>query len=228
MKDVIDTQKNQDGSYSVKHNSKNVTIYKQPELDCLEKNPQGAVRVLEDGYYINDALTVMSKNLIQNTNQLNHQIRYFENTNQRYWNVENTRQWILLNENAKYNELMQKQSILFNLINYLEIRFWRYKEKLYFRTTKGQLIIDNNIEIQKELSSRYGADVFIVNDMNDALKNNNQYRTNTIFIAINNITVVEEEVFDNNHLFEIFNTYNGSWKRNLLAYTRFNKKRIPR
>ena len=228
MAKTIETVLNEDGSYSVKHNSKNVATYEQSVLDLIEKHPQGAMGVLEDGYYINNELTVMNKNLIRNSNQLNHQIQYLENTNQRYWNVENTRQWILLNENAKYNELMQKQSNLFNLINYLEIRFWRYKEKLYFRTTKGQLIIDNNIEIQKELSSRYGADVFIVNDMNDALKNNNQYRTNTIFIAINNITVVEEEVFDNNQSFEIFNTYNGGWKRNLLAYTRFNKKRIPR
>ncbi len=183
---------------------------------------------MQEGKNIANVFSQVTKEINHSIQQFNYSIQSMENSNQRYINAEYNKQWIHNNEIQKYNELMQKQSNLFNLINYLEIRFWRYKEKLYFRTTKGQLIIDNNIEIQKELSSRYGADVFIVNNMNDALKNNNQYRTNTIFIAINNITVVEEEVFDNNQSFEIFNTYNGGWKRNLLAYTRFNKKRIPR
>lgn len=183
---------------------------------------------MQEGKNIANVFSQVTKEINHSIQQFNYSIQSMENSNQRYINAEYNKQWIHNNEIQKYNELMQKQSNLFNLINYLEIRFWRYKEKLYFRTTKGQLIIDNNIEIQKELSSRYGADVFIVNDMNDALKNTNQYRTNTIFIAINNITVVEEEVFDNNQSSEIFNTYNGGWKRNLLAYTRFNKKRIPR
>lgn len=182
---------------------------------------------MQEGKNIANVFSQVTKEVNHSIQQFNYSIQSMENSNQRYINAEYNKQWIHNNEIQKYNELMQNQSNLFNLINYLEIRFWRYKEKLYFRTTKGQLIIDNNIEIQKELSSRYGADVFIVNDMNDALKNNNQYRTNTIFIAINNITVVEEEVFENNQSSEIFNTYNGGWKRNLLAYTRFNKKRIP-
>lgn len=179
---------------------------------------------MQEGKNIANVFSQVTKEINHSIQQFNYSIQSMENSNQRYINAEYNKQWIHNNEIQKYNELMQKQSNLFNLINYLEIRFWRYKEKLYFRTTKGQLIIDNNIEIQKELSSRYGADVFIVNDMNDALKNNNQYRTNTIFIAINNIAVVEEEVFDNNQSSEIFYTYNGGWKRNLLAYTRFNKK----
>lgn len=179
---------------------------------------------MQEGKNIANVFSQVTKEINHSIQQFNYSIQSMENSNQRYINAEYNKQWIHNNEIQKYNELMQKQSNLFNLINYLEIRFWRYKEKLYFRTTKGQLIIDNNIEIQKELSSRYGADVFIVNDMNDALKNNNQYRTNTIFIAINNITVVEEEVFENNQSSEIFNTYNVGWKRNLLAYTRFNKK----
>ena len=183
---------------------------------------------MQEGKNIANVFSQVTKEINHSIQQFNYSIQSMENSNQRYISAEYNKQWIHNNEIQKYNELMQKQSNLFNLINYLEIRFWRYKEKLYFRTTKGQLIIDNNIEIQKELSSRYGADVFIVNDMNDALKNNNQYRTNTIFIAINNIAVVEEEVFDNNQSSEIFYTYNGGWKRNLLAYTRFNKKRIPR
>ena len=81
------------------------------------------------------------------------------------------------------------------------------------------------LEIQKELSCRYGSDVFIVNDLNDVLTNkNHQYRVNTIFIAINSIVAVEEEVFYIDKKDEIFFDSNNVWKRNLLAYTRFNKK----
>ncbi|MFA6739934.1 MAG: hypothetical protein WCR78_00460 [Arcobacteraceae bacterium] len=162
------------------------------------------------------------------TNLVHRVSQNLENANQRYWNAEMNSNQIFNNEIGKYNFLINNQNNLLQRINNPEIKLWRYQNKLYYRDNSGQLIIGNNSAIEKELSSRYGVNVHFVNDMNDALKNNNQYRTNTIFIAINNITVVEEEVFDNNQLFEIFNTYNGSWKRNLLAYTRFNKKRIPR
>ena len=162
------------------------------------------------------------------TNLVDRVSQNLENANQRYWNAEMNSNQIFNNEIGKYNFLTNNQNNLLQRINNPEIKLWRYQNKLYYRDNSGQLIIGNNSAIEKELSSRYGVNVHFVNDMNDALKNNNQYRTNTIFIAINNITVVEEEVFDNNQLFEIFNTYNGSWKRNLLAYTRFNKKRIPR
>ena len=189
---------------------------------------QEALDILHQGKNISNAFNQVTQDVSYNIQQFNHAIQGMENSNQRYINAQNTKQWIINNEVHKYNELMQKQNNLLNRINYLEIKFWRYKNKLYFRTTNGQLIIDNHIEIQKELSSRYGSDVFIVNDMNDTLKNINQYRVNTIFIAINNIIVVEEEVFDNNQDFEIFNTYNGGWRRNLLAYTRYSKKGIIR
>ena len=43
------------------------------------------------------------------------------------------------------------------------------------RTNSGKLIRNNYLEIQKELSCRYGSDVFIVNDLNDVLTNKNQF-----------------------------------------------------
>ncbi|MDK2082027.1 hypothetical protein [Aliarcobacter butzleri] len=221
---IIETELNEDGSYS----AKNIANSKLSELDLIKKNPQGEIGVLQDVYNINNALNYMNINISQKISNLNYQIQSLENMNQRYWNSENNRQWIYHNEVNKYIDLMSKQNNLLGKINYPEIKLWRFKNLLYFRTNSGQLIIDNHIEIQKELSSRYGADVNIVNDINDVLRNNNQYRVNTIFVAINNIIIVEEEVFDNNQSFEIFNTYNGVWKRNLLAFTRFNKKRIPR
>ncbi|AXK49668.1 hypothetical protein CRU87_08920 [Aliarcobacter trophiarum LMG 25534] len=212
MSYIINTKQNQDGSFSP------TTIENPNELEQLVNHGSRLIGVLQ----------VIENEVVNSTNRLNQAVRTNENVIQRYWNTENDRQWIYHNEVNKYNDLMSKQNNLLEKINYPEIKLWRFKNLLYFRTNSGQLIIDNHIEIQKELSSRYGADVNIVNDINDVLRNNNQYRVNTIFVAINNIIIVEEEVFDNNQSFEIFNTYNGVWKRNLLAFTRFNKKRIPR
>lgn len=209
---IINTKQNQDGSFSP------TTIENPNELEQLVNHGSRLIGVLQ----------VIENEVVNSTNRLNQAVRTNENVIQRYWNTENDIKWIYHNEVNKYIDLMSKQNNLLRKINYPEIKLWRFKNLLYFRTNSGQLIIDNHIEIQKELSSRYGADVNIVNDINDVLRNNNQYRVNTIFVAINNIIIVEEEVFDNNQSFEIFNTDNGVWKRNLLAFTRFNKKRIPR
>ena len=209
---IINTKQNQDGSFSP------TTIENPNELEQLVNHGSRLIGVLQ----------VIENEVVNSTNRLNQAVRTNENVIQRYWNTENDIHWIHHNEVNKYNDLMSKQNNLLVKINNPEIKLWRFKNLLYFRTNSGQLIIDNHIEIQKELSSRYGADVNIVNDINDVLRNNNQYRVNTIFVAINNIIIVEEEVFDNNQSFEIFNTDNGVWKRNLLAFTRFNKKRIPR
>ena len=123
------------------------------------------------------------------------------------------------------NDLLFRQNNLLNIINDSNIKLWRFKNLIYFRTNSGKLIRNNYLEIQKELSCRYGSDVFIVNDLNDVLTNkNHQYRVNTIFIAINSIVAVEEEVFYIDKKDEIFFDSNNVWKRNLLAYTRFNKK----
>lgn len=217
---TIDTELNEDGSYS----PKNIANSKLSELDLIKNNPQGEIGVLQDVYNINNALNYMNINIGQKISNLNYQIQSLENMNQRYLNSENNRQWIYHNEVNKYNDLIVKQNNLLNRINYPEIKLWRFQNLLYFRTNGGQLIINNIIEIQKELSSRYGSDVRVVNDLNDVLRNNEQFRVNTIFIAINNIVVVEQEVFIINSSYELVKLINEVWKRNLLAYTRFNKK----
>lgn len=214
MLDTIETKENQDGSFS--------------PIDSENQNNQEVLDFLQEGKNTSNAFGQVTKEINYGIQQFNHAIQSMENSNQRYIKAENTKQWIYNNEVQKYNELIQKQNNLFNWVNNLEKKFWRYKDKLYYRTNSGQLIIDNHTEIQKELSCRYSSDVFIVNDINDALKNINQYRVNTIFIAINNITVVEEEVFDIYRTNEIFLDFNNVWKRNLLAFTRFHKKRIAR
>ena len=177
--------------------------------------------------FINDdkQLTMMMSGINQQTDSLNRTSQNAEYATQRYLTAEANKQWIRNNENNKYYDLVNKQNNLLDRVNHKEIKLWRHnKDKLHYRTSNGQLIIDKNIEIQKELSSRHGGgDIYFVNDMNDALKNNNQMKVNTIFIAINNIPVVEEEIFDLNVTFELLQYPNGVWKRNLLAYTRYGK-----
>lgn len=159
--------------------------------------------------------------------QYENSVRYLEHTNQRYWQAEANRQSVWNNEANKYGLLMSSQNNLLNQINYPEIRLWRYQNHLYYRSRNGQLIIDNQIEIQKELSSRYGIDVYIVNDINNVLRGNNNIRINTIFIAINSLPSVEEELFYPHIKYELFHDQNGVWRRNLLAYTRYSLKGLP-
>ena len=198
---TIDTKQNQDGSYS-------------------------PASLIQEGTDITKAVKNVTNEVIQATNMLNNFTQKSENAIQRYLNVEANKQWIYNNEISKYNTLINIQNNLLNRINYPEMKFWRSKDKLYYRTNNGYLIVDNYIEMQKELSSRYGSDVFIVNDMNDVLKNNHQIRVNTVFIAINNVVVVEEEIFDSKSTLELIPYTDGTWKRNLLAYTRYMQKKI--
>ena len=187
---------------------------------------QDAVNVLQEGRNITNAFRQVTSELNYGIQQFNHSIQSMENSNQRYINAENTKQWIYNNEVKKYNELIQKQNNLLVRINSFETKFWRYKDKLYYRTNSGKLIINDRIEIQKELSSRYGQDVYIVYDMNDVLKDNSQIRINTVYIAINCLPVVDEEILDAINTFEILIYPNGICKRNLLANTRYMKKRL--
>lgn len=172
---------------------------------------------------------------MQNVNgQLSYELKQYssyvtsmENISQRYWNAETNKQLIYNNEVSKYSTLMDRQNnLLNNRINITEISLWRYKNKLYYRTKSGELIIDNHIEIQKELSSRYGPDVYIVYDMNDVLKNNSQIRVNTVFIAVNCLPVADQEIVEPNSKYELIQYSDGTFKRNLLAHTRYMKNRL--
>ncbi|MGJ0334366.1 hypothetical protein NG752_10145 [Aliarcobacter cryaerophilus] len=209
MSYIINTKQNQDGSFSP------TTIENPNELEQLVNHGSRLIGVLQ----------VIENEVVNSTNRLNQAVRTNENAIQIYWNTENDRRYIYNNEINKYNDLLFRQNNLLNIINDSNIKLWRFKNFIYFRTNSGKLIINNYLEIQKELSCRYGSDVFIVNDLNDVLTNkNHQYRVNTIFIAINRIVAVEEEVFYIDKKDEIFFDSNNVWKRNLLAYTRFNKK----
>ena len=63
MRDIIETKLDEDGIYHANRNSKNVATYRQPEHDWIERNPHGALGVLKDGDYINDAFVKRSAKL---------------------------------------------------------------------------------------------------------------------------------------------------------------------
>lgn len=178
--------------------------------------------------FINDSeqLSMMMNGVKHQINSLNIISRNKENAIQRYLNTEFNNQLIQNNELNKYSDLIRQQNNLISRINDQEIQLSRYRDKIYYRTNSGQLIIDNNIEIQKELSSRYGPDVYIINDMNDILNINTQIRVNTVYITINALPVVDEEIVEPNTKQELILYANGTWKRNLLAYTRYTKERL--
>jgi hypothetical protein len=204
-----------------------INTYQDINGMCKPLTENMPVTQLRDGINTTNALATVNNGIIPQLTQYENSVRYLEHTNQRYWQAEANRQSAWNNEASKYGSLMSSQNNLLNQINYLEIRLWRYQNHLYYRTRNGQLLIDNQIEIQKELSSRYGLDVYIVNDMNNVLRGNNNIRINTVFIAINSLPSVEEELFNPHAKYELFQDRNGVWKRNLLAYTRYSLKGLP-
>lgn len=183
-------------------------------------------QLIQNGINTVNVLEAVNDNMRYQLANYGNNIRDLEYINQRYWQAEANKQDIWNNEMGKYNSLINAQNSLLYKINYPEIRLWRYENQLYFRICSKQLIIDNQIEIQKELSSRYGCNVCIVNDINDVLQNNNENRINTFLIAINSLPVVEEELFNPNTDYELFQDYSGAWKRNLLAHTRYQKNKL--
>lgn len=195
-------------------------------LEVPSRSYQDALNVSEEGRNITNAFGQVTSELNYGIQQFNYSIQDMGNSNQRYINAENNKQWIDNNEVQKYNELIKKQNNLLIRINSTETKIWRYNDKLYYRTNSGKLIINNNIEIQKEISSRYGQDIYIVNDINDVLQNNSEIRVNTVYIAINCLPVIDAEIFDYINRSEILRYPNDVCKRNLLAHTQFMKNKI--
>ena len=226
---TIETELDQNGIYSAKHNNKNITTYEQSELDWIEKNPHGALGVLHDSCNINDALIVMSKNLIQNSNQLNHQLQYLENTHDRYWNAQDDYRHIENNEYRKYRNLLDDQNSLLDNIhdsNY-PCGLWRYKDDFYYRASpQSELCIGNKEKISKEISSRYPMNVHIVDDLNNIPNNIKEIRFDTVFISTKSIIVIDGEVIEPKEQYEIFKDRDGKFYRNLIVNTKFLNKRF--
>jgi len=207
MDKTLEMKQNQNGIYEARQD--------QNEVDTLIVKGDNLVPALINVYH----------EVTYANNMLTQAVQSTEHALQRYWNTEANRQMVVNNENRKYNSLLFSQNNLLNRINTSKIQIWRYENQLYYRSNNGQLIIGNQVEIKKELSSRYGGDIHIVNDLNDIL-HNNKIRVNTIAISINNLHVVEEECFTLDTNNEVYQHFNGIWKRNLLANTRLLKQRL--
>ena len=127
---------------------------------------------------------------------------------------------IYQNEHNRYNYFKTSQDNLLSSINFDMFRIWRYKNKFYYRPKQdSDLIIGSKDEIANEISSRFhNINVHIVDDLNDVLTSV-QVKINTVYIALNSITVVENEVFEPDNGCNIFQNQNGSFSRNLLHHT---------
>jgi len=183
------------------------------------------IREYNNNKILERAMRIVNRRLKNEVEDSAEYVSSLENIADKYYYVQNDLNEIYNNEFRKYEILMTEQNNLLNKIDKSETSLWRYNDKLYYRTNSGQLIIDNPSEIAKEISSRYSFEVSFVNDMNDVLISKKQIRVNTIFIAINCLIIVDKEKFYSSRSFEIVETSNGNWNRNLLAHTRYIKKR---
>lgn len=229
MRDIIETKLNEDGIYRANRNSKNVATYGQSEYDWIQGNSHGALGVLKDGDYINDALINISKEISQNSNQLNYQMRTLENSIDRYWNTRVDYRHIKNNKHREYNNLISDQNSLLNSINEKNYPFglWRYKDDFYYRaSSQSELCIGNAEKISKEISSRYPMNVHIVDDLNNIPNNIKEIKFDTVCISKKSIIVIDGEVIEPNQQYEIFHDRDGRFYRNLIVNTEFLKKRF--
>lgn len=127
---------------------------------------------------------------------------------------------IYQNEHNRYNYLKSSQDNLLKSINFDMIRFWRYKKKFYYRPSQdSDLIIGSKDEITNEISSRYhNINVHIVDDLNDVLTSV-QVKIDAVYLSLNSIYVVENEVFEPTTFYNIFQNQNGLYLRNLFHHT---------
>ncbi len=161
----------------------------------------------------------------------NSNVQNLENSNHRYWIEQANYNQIINNEQSKYHYFQDKEQAILCDINKPNqpIHLWRYKEQLYYRPSQySELIIGEEKKIAQEISSRYGnINIHFVSDLNDALSYKKmKIRIDTTYITINSIPVVEDEVFDINHMQEVFINKQGFYSRNTLLYTPYLSKRF--
>lgn len=123
----------------------------------------------------------------------------------------------------QYYTLKDWENNIMSRINYSSIRFWRFKDKFYYRHTPNtNLVVGNKKTIVQEISSRFNTNVHIVKDLNDVLlSTTKQIRVNTVFIEINSIPLVEEEVFNTKIMNEVYFDNQGLLFRNLFRGTAY-------
>ena len=150
----------------------------------------------------------------------NYDLTRAENKAQRYWELKQNLFAIYQKENNRYNYFKSSQDNLLNIINSDMICLWRYKKKFYYRPRQdSDLIVGKKNEIANEISSRYhNTNVNIVDDLNDVLTSV-EVKIDAVYIAVNSICVVENEVFEPRNSNNVFRNQNGLFSRNLFHCT---------
>jgi hypothetical protein len=145
-----------------------------------------------------------------------------------YWQVEAEKNNIFNNEIYKYNSLRSRQdSILNQLNNMFDTKFWRYKDKFYYKPNyNDEPIVGTKDEIALEIGSKYSCNIKFVDDLNKIrTKDMRKVGIDTTYIAINSIPIVNKEIFNPLFSKEIYNEF-GIVCRNLFQYTPYLRKRF--
>ena len=179
--------------------------------------------------YINRQFSTLQSNFHQNIRQYDRNIDYLQSVNFKYWNTQFAYSNIENNEFQKYINLKKRQDELINHINNSNYSYglWRYKEDFYYRASpQNELCIGNAERISSEISSRYPINVRITDDLNNIPNNIKEIKFDTIFLSKKSILVIDSEIIEPNQQYEIFQTIDRKFYRNLIVNTEFLRKRF--
>ncbi|WP_415397811.1 type IV secretory system conjugative DNA transfer family protein [Sulfurimonas sp. CS5] len=176
-------------------------------------------------------LSMINNHMYHQVGLYSRNVRSLENHNNRYWDAQANFNQIMNNEERKYNYFKNKEQSILCDMNRLNqhIRFWRFKDKFYFRPSQfSELIVADEKAIAKEIGSRYGnINIYFVSDLNEALSYKKaEIRIDTTYIAINSIPVIDEDIFDPTRMDEVFVNFKGLFSRNHLSYTSYLANRF--
>ena len=196
----------------------NVTIYKQPQVIQNYRGPYPLP--MQNSY-----------NMQHESNLYNRNNTHFSNINKRKLDAIDDFEQIRNYEMNRYNsDKARMQAILFDINRPNQpICLCRYDKIFYYRPTQyAALKSYDEKELAKEISSRCNnVNIQLVDDLNDALSyQQTKIKIDTTYIAINNIPVVDDEVFDINQIDEIFKNKQGLLSRNYLSYTPYLRNRF--
>ena len=180
---------------------------------------------------LNRQFSVLQSDFQYNIRQYDKNVGYLENVNTRYWNAQYDYYNIENNEYIKYNNLLIAQNNILNSINSLNYScgLWRYKDDFYYRASiQSKLCSGNKEKISTEISSRYTINVYIVDDLNNIPNNIKEIKFDTVFLSKKYIIVIDGEVIEPNQQYEIFQTEDGKFYRNLIVNTEFLNKRFQK
>lgn len=197
---------------------KNETVYGE----LIDEN-------LQDLINNNQELSMIHAGINHNIRQFDKNLNYLNGTMNKYWNTQHSYSQIENNENMKYTNIKFEQDSLLTHINNSNFPYgiWRFKDKFYYRpNSELDLCIGNTEKISEDISARYPYNVKLIPDLNNVINNVKEIRSDTVFLSIKSIIVIEGEVVEPTQQFEILQDYQGRFVRNLIINTEYLKKRF--